>query len=81
MSVDDVDAVQRFWVDLSERFLLKTSPTLASGGQQLRLGRVITRSADGEGYTIRCAEKTVDSLLEVIGLSGAKVGTEGRRED
>ncbi len=48
--------------ELSEHILLKMSPTLWPGGKQLHLGRLITRSADGEGYTIRCAEKTVGKL-------------------
>ncbi len=52
------------------------------GGRQLHLGRATQRLPGGEGFTIRCAEKTVDSLLERVGVVTAKsVATPGQKPE
>jgi hypothetical protein len=68
MVIGKLDEVNGFLREMGEHFLLKVSPVLPPGGQQVHLGRVIERLADNSGYSIRCAEKTVDSLLDILGL-------------
>ncbi len=65
-------AASQLLADLSDRVLLTVSPVLQPGGRQLHLRRVTQRLPDGEGITIRCAQKTIDSLLERVGAVTAK---------
>ena len=63
MAVGHPGALERFFVELGKHFLLKISPMLTPGSEQMHLGRAIRMMDDGSGYTIKCAPKTVASLF------------------